>query len=307
MQVRRQPITQAIAWMRQAINLGARNPRAIFGAALLMMGVLYLSVMLLLSPVSLTLNAGSDINAVLPWMVPAYVVLFLLFPVLLGGLMHVIREAESGRQAKASGLFAPFRQGRAGQLALLGFVQLLLAVLSTALVVGLAGGEYWTNYLAALRSAAGGVMPETMPAPNNPGLMTLVQMVYNYFSFALTLLGVPLILFSKLPVTEALRAALRATLVNFPANFLAGAMFFGGSLLLGVFAVVFVLIAVWIGGLLHPAFGSLLGFVILIIVGMVLLVVLTGAAYFAWRDTFGEQDDAPPPARGPGGSIGIEV
>ncbi len=41
MEIRKLPIGQGLAWFRQAIDLGARNPRAVFGAALLFLLALY--------------------------------------------------------------------------------------------------------------------------------------------------------------------------------------------------------------------------------------------------------------------------
>ncbi|WP_242111909.1 hypothetical protein [Luteimonas aquatica] len=306
MQVRKQPIGQAFAWIRQAINLGTRNPRAIFGASLLMMATLYLAVTVMMLPASMVLQSGGDITAALIWGAPAYVAMNLLLPVLMGGLMHVIREAEAGRPVRARDLFAPFRKGGAGQLGLLGGAQLLFGLLGSLIAAALAGTEYWKDYLEVMRVAMGGAVPDVMPRPEHPGLMTLVQMAFNYFNFALILFGIPLILFSRLRLAEAVRAAVRAALANFSANFLAGLIFVGGALVLTVVSAGVALLAMGLGALLHPAVGNLLAVLVLIALGSVLLVVLTGAGYFAWRDTFGDDGAAAPQGRGDG-RVGIEV
>ena len=46
MDIRKVPASQGLAWFTQAINLGARNPKAVFGAALLFLGVLWLLALL---------------------------------------------------------------------------------------------------------------------------------------------------------------------------------------------------------------------------------------------------------------------
>lgn len=289
MQVRKQPPSQALAWMRQAINLGVRNPRAIFGAALWLMATLYLVTALLMQPALRALEDGSgDPMTLLRQLAPAFLAMMLLMPVLLGGLMHVIREAESGRAVRATGVFAPFRR-HAGRLAMLGIVQLLLGIVGGVLVVALAGGDYWTDYLAAMRAAMGGSVP-VMPEPEHPGLMTLVQMAFNYFSYAVMLFAIPLILFSGASLLQALKGGVLAAVRNFPANFLAGALFFGGVLLAALLMVALAAFASALGNLVHPVLGMTLNLLILLAFGAALLVVLAGGAYFAWRDTFG--DDA---------------
>ena len=57
----------------------------------------------------------------------------------------------------------------------------------------------------------------------------------------------------------------------------------------------------FIGGLLHPAVGGALSMVVLLGFASVLLVVLAGGAYLAWRDTF-EPPRPPTP-----GFAGIEA
>lgn len=291
--VRRQPPSQALAWMRQAINLGVRNPRAVFGAALWLMVALYLATALLMQPALQALEEGGEPMALLRRLAPAFLAMMLLMPVLLGGLMHVIREAESGRAVRATGVFAPFRR-HAGRLAMLGVVQLLLGALGGALVVALAGGDYWRDYLDAMRAAMAGSVP-VMPEPEHPGLMTLVQMAFNYFSYAVMLFAIPLILFSGASLPQALKGGVLAALRNFPANFLAGAMFFGGVLLATLLVVALAAFASALGSLVHPLLGLALNLLILLAFGAALLVVLAGGAYFAWRDTFG--DDAAPSSK----------
>ena len=41
MDIRALPVGQGLTWFKQAIDLGGRNPRAVFGAALLLIASLY--------------------------------------------------------------------------------------------------------------------------------------------------------------------------------------------------------------------------------------------------------------------------
>ena len=47
MDIRALPVAQGLAWFKQAIDLGGRNPRAVFGAAMLLILALYAAAMLM--------------------------------------------------------------------------------------------------------------------------------------------------------------------------------------------------------------------------------------------------------------------
>lgn len=291
MEIRKLPIGQGLVWFKQSLDLGARNPRAVFGAALLLIAVLYgLALLLGLSASLVTKSAPGqvpDVSRVLLLFVPMFLLLMLLFPVLIGGLMHVIREAEAGRPVSALDLFAPFRQGRAPRLAMLGIVQIVLAVIGGMIMVSIAGADYWRDYMAAVRGAMGGSIP-AVPQPEHPGLLMLVQLVFNYFSYAIMLLAVPLMLFSGSALADAIKGSLRAAVRNVGANVFAGVLFVLGVIVAAVVVALFATLAGVIGNLVHAAVGNALIAVVFIAFGAVLLVVLTGGAYLAWRDTFGD-------------------
>ncbi len=304
MEIRKLPVSQGLAWFKQAINLGGRNPKAVFGAALLLIAVLYaLALLLALVAGAMVKPAAAgqvpDLGRVMLLFVPIFLLLMLLLPVLLGGLMYVIREAEAGRTVRAFDLFAPFRQGKAPRLAMLGLVQVALAMIGGVIMVSLAGADYWRDYIAAMRGAMSGSIP-VVPQPDHPGLLMLVQLVFNYFSYAIMLLSVPMLLFTSVSLPAAIKNSLRASVRNVGANLLAAVLFVLGMI---VAAIVVGLLGGFLGllgNLVHEALGTALMAVVFIGFGAVLLVVLTGGAYLVWRDSFG--DGAIPPA-----SNGIEV
>src|SRR5690606_2016410 len=90
---------------------------------------------------------------------PLFILIMLLVPVLLGGLMHVIRESEAGRPVRARDVFAPLGQAQGRRLALLGLVQIGLAVVGGLLFMAFAGADYWRDYMEAVRGAMSGTMP----------------------------------------------------------------------------------------------------------------------------------------------------
>lgn len=307
MDVRSLPVGQGLAWFKQAIDLGGKNPRAVFGAALLLMAALYLTAMLVALLVAAMAGGGPgvpDLGPVLAMALPLFLLVMLLVPVLLGGLMHVIREAEAGRAVRARDVFAPLAQASGRRVALLGLLQVALALVGGVLMVAIAGGEYWRDYMQAMQGAARGVVP-VIPQPQNAGLLFLVQLAFNYFSYALMLFGIPLMLFSGLALGPALSAALRAAVRNAGANLLAGMLFVLALLVAGLlFALLLGLVAL-VGNAIHPLVGSVLTVALALGFAAVVLVVLVGAAYLAWRDTFGDAASAASPR--PPAAQGIEV
>ena len=117
MEIRKLPIGQGLAWFRQAIDLGARNPRAVFGAALLFLLALYavalvfaiVGAMVVGQGAAPAAGKGPDFRDALIVAAPLFLVVMVLAPILLGGLMHVIRETESGRPVRARDVFLPLR------------------------------------------------------------------------------------------------------------------------------------------------------------------------------------------------------
>lgn len=301
MDIRALPVSQGLTWFKQAIDLGGRNPRAVFGAAMLLIASLYLAAMLtaVIAPALIgsgpepAADATPDLGRLMVVAIPLFLLIMFLVPILMGGLMHVIREAEAGRPVRARDVFAPLRDQSGRRLALLGLVQVALALVGGMAMVALAGNDYWTDYMAAMRGAMTGTMP-AVPQPDNPGLMFLAQLVFNYFSYALMLFSIPLMLFSGLGLAEALRASLRAAVRNVGANLLAGVVFAGALILAGLLVMLLAGLAAVVGNFIHATVGMLLMSVVIFGFASVVLVMLIGGAYLAWRDTFGD-GEAPPP------------
>jgi hypothetical protein len=293
--IRKLPVGRGLAWFRQAADLGVRNPRAIFGAGLLFILTLYAVVLVMMLPAMGMMRSGAskDVMALLGWLAPLFLVVLLLMPVLFGGLMHVIREAEAGRPVRARDLYAPLRQGAARRLALLGLLQLLFGVLGAVVAVTLAGADYWQQYLAAMQGAMNGAAP-VMPQPAHPGLLLVFQLLFNYFSYAVMLFSIPLMLFAGRTLRESIVLSLRAALANVGANLLAAGLFLGAVIVGAVLATLLATLANLLGGLILAQLGMLLEILVLLVFGVAVIVVLTGVAYFAWRDIF-EGDAAQPP------------
>ena len=153
--------------------------------------------------------------------------------------------------------------------------------------------DYWRDYLQAMQQAMGG-KPPTLPQPANGGLLFLVQLVFNYFSYALMLFSIPLMLFSGNSLGEALRNSLRASVRNVGANLLAGMLFIGALLVSALVVALVAALLAMLGGAIHAAVGGALSMLAMLGFAALVLVLVVGAAYLAWRDTFGDAASLPP-------------
>ncbi len=62
MNVRKVPVLRGFDWMKAAVNIGTRNPRAVFGAAALFLCTLYLFAVLAVLPVAARLEGRTDMT-----------------------------------------------------------------------------------------------------------------------------------------------------------------------------------------------------------------------------------------------------
>lgn len=302
MNIRKVPAQNGIDWLRRAVNVGGRNPRAVFGAAALFFVTLYAVAALAVLPVASRLQGRSSLSLgeSLAAGVPLLVVLAIATPILLGGLMHVIDQVEKGGEARARDLFAMFRHGRAPGLMGLGFVQVALNMAGVLLVVVAAGPDYVLDSIRAVQGAMEGkvVTPREQPNVLLLMLLQLVNLLLNYLSVALMLLCVPLIVLSRMGLAESLRVGLRASVVNLAPNLLGGIVF---AITVIVAVVMVTLVSAVVGGLaafVHPVLGGALALAIWLAFAVVMLVVAVAASYFAWQDMFATDASAPgtPPA-----------
>ncbi|RMH93754.1 hypothetical protein EBB59_03640 [Lysobacter pythonis] len=299
------PPAQAWRWFIEAINLGVRNPRAIFGAALLLVGSLYLIVIGggLLAGLLGGAGGGEPGTLALALTLLTVVAVFLLVPVLVGGLMHVIREAEAGRPVRARDIYGPLRGGRGGRLAAFGGLQIVAMAAGLLLTRHLAGEDYMAAYNEAVNAMMRQQQPVPLPTPAHPLLLFLWQLVFNYFTATVMLLGIALVALSGLGFVDAAKAAARAALRNLAPNVLAAGLFFGAVmvavLLLSVVGSVLLLV---LGKLFMPL-ALLVGLVFTLAFISAVLVVICGGGYLIWRDTFGDAERA----QAPRASTHIEV
>ena len=293
MQIRPLPPAQAWRWFVEAINLGVRNPRAIFGAALLLVGCLYMLVVVG-GVLAGMVGGGQATTPMLLITLMTVVGVFLLVPVLIGGLMYVIREAEAGRAVRARDLFEPFKAGRAGKLAAFGSLQIQLMALGMTITRQLAGEDYMSAYNEAVNAMIQQQEVVPLPAPAHPALLFFWQIAFNYFTTTLMLLGVALVMLSGSRFIDAVKSAATAALRNIAPNLLAAGLFFASVMIVVMVMSVFGSVLLLVLGKLFMPLAWLAGLILALALVSAVLVVICGGGYLIWRDTFA--DEGAPPA-----------
>ncbi|TZF88135.1 hypothetical protein [Cognatilysobacter lacus] len=295
MNVLKVPVSRGLDWMKAAVNVGVRNPRAVFGAAALFLATLYLFAVLAVLPVAARLEGRTDmtLREIATTAISLFVVVTLVLPVLLAGLIGVMHAAEEGRPARARDLFSAFGHGHARPLMALGLVQIVFNLACATLIVVLAGPDYWAESMKAAQGAMSGhvIVP---PNPEHPALLfvlQLVQFVFNYFSAALMLLCVPLIMLTRVSLVESLKLGFRASIVNLGANLLASLIFIVGFVVAGLFIGLIATVVAGIAALVNPALGVAVTLLVLGAFSVTVLVVLVAGSYYAWRDMFERAGD----------------
>ncbi len=175
----------------------------------------------------------------------------LLTPLFAAGLLLACRKAANGETLEIADLFAGFKQNT-GNLVMLGvlYMAAMLAILVVAFVLGggsLAGGFMMGNP-AGLGLAFGGML-----------MATLLSLALSLPLFMAIWFAPALVLFNNMPPVDALKASFNACLKNLLAFFVYGLI----VMVLAFFA----------------ALPAGLGF-------LVLIPVLSGSVYAAYRDIF---------------------
>lgn len=237
-------------------------------------------------------------------MVALQFLLVLAGPLFFAGMLWAVREVDHGRPALPSHLLQPVRDGHAVPLLLTLLPQLLAAVVMGVLLFVLVGADQLQHLAEVLQkmqaiAEAGGqpdpeatrAMVESLPAGRLLLWLLLVAAAFVAVKWA-TFVASPQILFSGAHVLDAMRNSLRACLRNWPAMLVfylvAGIAIFAvgmGSLLLA--------------SLLQLLLGPMVAVVLWQFALMgVLMPVLAGAAYAAWRQMLagGGAASVPPPA-----------
>jgi hypothetical protein len=279
-----------LSWLRQAIHLGRNNPRAVFGAA----GLLML-VALVPTVVQLFAQFALGVTDARPMMIVTLVTtlaMLLVYPLLIGGFLQVIDAAEHGRPTHATALFGPFRAGAArGRLIAFFLLMVGLYVLATVAVLSVVNAELleWFVTMATLaQNATPGALPELPPAPEGMGTLWGLMLLVMMFLGGVSTIGFGQVSLTDRSAVGALADGMAGTVKNvLPLVVLAVvvlALLFVVMLGLGLAMVLLMAL----GALVHATLGMALFLPLYLIFLVASYVVMFGTMYFMWRDVCGE-------------------
>lgn len=285
-------------WLASAVNLGRNNPRALFGAAALMMGVALLPSLLQVLAIEF---AGAG-NARLPMLVAlgATLVLVVLYPLLLAGFMRVVHAVETGRPTRATALFDAFRAGH-GRGRVIGIGLLLLAVYIglVALVLGVAGREvaaWYVDVWAMAQSPTPGAAPTLPGMPDGIGRVMALMLLVAMVTGGLYSIGFGQVALNGRGVGEAFRDAVAGTLKNVLPLLVLALVGLAGMIVAALVIALVVVFLVMLGGLVSPVLGAVLAIPVYAAFLVMLYVVMFGVMYFIWRDVCGAEAAGTPAA-----------
>jgi hypothetical protein len=274
-----------IGWLRNALNLGGRDPRTLLLAALCIVGVSLLPQVVTLP---LQLLYPNNMPVLVGVMAFSLLVGLLLSPVF-AGFLQVIDAIENGRPARARDVFAPYRNGVAKPV--IGF-SLLLWVLYAAMFVVMAlsvGPEVRDFYVKAIQVGQPTQLTPAQAQVFMGGFLRAVAIgiVFGILISGLWTIALGQIAIARQRVLPSFVDGLAGTLKNLPAILVLIVVLF---LLAIAVMIVFAILAV-ILGLIGKLVGEWMSFVLLVPLYLALMLgmyVLTfGLAYNFWRDVCG--------------------
>jgi hypothetical protein len=268
--VRKVPASAGAEWLLGGFRLLRQAP---FGLASL--GAIY-GVIALLVPLSVQVNTTLFLFLEL--------LLVMLGPVLTGGMIYAAHCVDGGGRALPAHLLQGLRDGKAPRLLATLIPQLLAVLVCALLLVLLIGGESLAQMAQAVQTMQNQAHPDPALVSGLPiGRLLLwmllalcIGVVTSFFTF----MAVPEIMLTDSRAWDAMRRSFRACIRNLPAL----AVF----LVLAVISVLAIYFAVI---LVAAALRMLLGewamqVMTQLLATAVLMPVLTGAMYFAWKQMF---------------------
>ncbi|HET8819374.1 MAG TPA: hypothetical protein VFM73_07515 [Xanthomonadaceae bacterium] len=278
-------------WLVRGFNLGRHNPKALFGAATLVMLVALLPSLLQYGVMAVT--GGADPQLGLWLAMAAMVVLAVAFPLIVAGFLRVIDAAENGRPTRALAVFDTFRAGQGrGRIVLTGLALLLVYMLLFVAVLFLAGGEiaawYW-DVMQLAQASDPGATPELPPMPAGMGRLMALMLLVMMICAGLYAIGFGQVALNGRSVGEALADAFAGTLKNvLPLLVLT---------LLGVVAMLLAILVIGllvgllavVGSIVDPIVGIVLAVPLYLGFLVAMYVVMFGILYSIWQDVCGSR------------------
>lgn len=270
-------------WLQRGVSVAFRHPKPVFGGAVFLLLIALLPSLLML-PVQLHAAATGtppSPGLVIGTMAVSMLIGLLLVP-LYAGYLQVIDAAERGAQARATGIFDPYRQGDAPRLIGYGVALLVIYLALFGIVILAAGGGIVTWYMQVLAAQTSHSAPPGLPQGFGTAMALLTVMGLFMMGFYSVSLGQ--VALRRRGVINALGDGFLGALKN-----LLPLLVLALCLIIAWIAVAIVLvIAIVIIALLGKLVGMWLVFALAIPIYLalvlLLLAVMFGAMYHLWRD-----------------------
>jgi MFS family permease len=283
-----------ISWLKNGINLGRNNAKAIFGAAALLLVAMLLPSVITV-PIQLSMTPGLTSFTLV---IVVSVLLGLLLAPLIGGFFAVIDAAENGRPAKATDVFAFYRRGEFGRMVGFALGMFVLYAIAMGLVVAVMGTgivHWYTEVLAAQAAHH----PEAIPhVPAGFAAAVALGSVLWLLISGIYAIALGQVALTRRPLLDALRDGLMGSLKNLLPLLV--------MVIVGILGMVACMLVFALLVALLMFLGKLVGVWLMIVVlvplyiGLILAVyaVMFGVMYSMWRDVCADDRLAEVPLAG---------
>ncbi len=290
-------------WLRKSLDVGRRNPKALFGAIALMIVVV---AAISLAQMFLQVVAKPSPTGMMVLMALVTLVNWVALPPLMGGLFRVVDATDRGLPASASDVFNAYGRGQGGKrmvLTSLAYSLVYLGIVALLLLTPL--GQFFRDYFAiAMATPVGG-------EPDMAALQALMETTSPATFLWLPVVAIVMATWLHASMLALATAALRD--VDVATSVVAGALaalrnflpLLGFALVLSVAGFFAVLVVGLVLGLLlgllamaSPVLMLLVMFPLMFLVMLGVYAMLFAFYYHGWREIFGLADEPAPPTTG---------
>ena len=221
--------------------------------------------------------------------------LFLFGPILFAGMVFAAREVDLGRHAAPRHLLQGVRDGKAAQLLAMLLPQLAAIVVLALLLVAMIGGEQLQNIVKVMEQMQTNPDPELAKALPGGRMLAwlLLALVVGVVAGFFTFVAIPNVMFAGHGAFASMLASFRACVRNLPALVVLVVLLLIAVFAISIAANLLILLLTWVIGQ-QPAM-----FVGQLLMMAVLLPVMAGTVYYAWRQMLGDAGVVPAAAPAP--------
>jgi hypothetical protein len=215
-------------------------------------------------------------------------VLALLGPILFAGVVYAAREVDRGRAVSPAYLLQGLRDGKAVRLLAMLLPQLIAILVMALLLVVMIGGEQMQHIVKVMEQMQTNPDPklaESLPAGRMFAWLVLVVVVGVVAGF-FTFVAIPDVMFTQRGAFEAMGLSFRSCLRNLGALVVMFVLLLIAMVAISIAVNLIVIVLAWAVGQQAAVFAGQL------LLMAVVVPVMGGLVYYAWRQMLGENPAA---------------